>query len=271
MNLADPWSPFFRFFAACLIAAMATVSCALLVHELRPGTEFRECEQCPKMVVIPTGTFVMGGTFYNPPHPVSIASRFAVSKNMITRAEYAEFLEETGYGADKSWRETQFEQRSQLPAIYVSWEDARAYTRWLSRKTRHRYRLLSGAEYEFAQRSGTSTAYWWGDDPRPICSYVNTKECHNGGPTPVGSHLPNAFGLDDMTGNEFEWVQDCWHWNFNGAPSDGTPWGTTACGVHVMRGCAWFVDSAHMRSAYRNFSDSSNRSEVISFRVARDL
>jgi formylglycine-generating enzyme required for sulfatase activity len=147
-------------------------------------------------------------------------------------------------------------------------------------KSKRRYRLLSEAEYEYAERSGAETAYWWGDDPRPICSYVNTSECHYGGPTAIGSHRPNGFGLDDMTGNEFEWVQDCWHRSYDGAPDDGAVWAGGGCSCfppaagkscRVMRGCAWFVDSAHMRAGYRNYSDSGNRSEVIGFRVARDL
>jgi formylglycine-generating enzyme required for sulfatase activity len=260
-------------FVGFSVLTVAIVGCVLFARQLRPGTTFRDCDECPEMIVIPAGTFLMGGTFFQsyPRHSVSIGSGFAVSKDMITRAEYAEFLDATGYSTDKSWSETRVEQRAQLPAIYVSWEDAQAYVSWLSRKTQHRYRLLSEAEYEYAERSGTATAYWWGDDPTRICSYVSAHECHHDGPTTVGSHLPNAFGLDDMTGNEFEWVEDCWHWSYDGAPEDGTAWTNQGCGVHVMRGCAWFVDSAHMRSDYRNFSDAGNRSEVIGFRVARDL
>jgi formylglycine-generating enzyme required for sulfatase activity len=90
-------------------------------------------------------------------------------------------------------------------------------------------------------------------------------------PTAVGSHLPNAFGLDDMTGNELEWVEDYWHSSYEGAPADGKAWASMDCGTHVMPGCAWFIDSARPRSAYRNFSDSGNRSEVIGFRAARNL
>jgi formylglycine-generating enzyme required for sulfatase activity len=264
-----PFRIFPRFF---LIAALAAVGCALLVGQLRPGTKFSDCDGCPEMIVIPAGSFTMGdSTFGHPPHLVTIGSRFAVSKDMITRAEYEEFLRESGYSADPSWREAKFQQGRSLPASYVDWQDAQAYVKWLSKKSKHRYRLLSEAEYEYAGRSGAETAYWWGDDPSPICSYVNTAECHYGGPTVVGSHRPNGFGLDDMTGNEFEWVQDCWHWSYDGAPDDGTAWNSGECGVRTMRGCAWFVDSAHMRAAYRNFSDSGNRSEVIGFRVARDL
>jgi formylglycine-generating enzyme required for sulfatase activity len=104
-----------------------------------------------------------------------------------------------------------------------------------------------------------------------MCSYSNGKECHEGGPSAVGSHRPKPFGLDDMTGNEFEWVEDCWHWSYDGAPTDGKTWTSINCGTHVMPGCAWFIDSVHQRSAYGNFSDFGNRSEVIGFRVARDL
>ncbi len=260
-----------RFF---LIAAVAAVGCALLVGQLRPGTKFRDCDECPAMIVVPPGSFTMGDSTFRQSHPehrVTIGSRFAVSKDMITRAEYEEFLRETGYSADPSWREGKFQQRGSLPAIYVNWQDAQAYVKWLSTKSKHRYRLLSEAEYEYAERSGAGTAYWWGDDPSVICSYVTTSECNYGGPTDVGSHRPNGFGLDDMTGNEFEWVQDCYHWSYDGAPDDGAVWNGGECRVRTMRGCSWFVDSAHMRAGYRNYSDSSNRSEVIGFRVARNL
>ena len=276
-----PFRIFPHFFLALLIAAVAAVGCALLVGQLRPGTKFSDCDECPEMVVIPPGSFTMGDSTFRQSHPehlVTIGSRFAVSKDMITRAEYEEFLRETGYSADSSWREAKFQQRGSLPAIYVNWQDAQAYVKWLSKKSKHRYRLLSEAEYEYAERSGAETAYWWGDDPSPICTYVTTSECNYGGPTDVGSHRPNRFGLDDMTGNEFEWVQDCYHSSYDGAPDDGAVWAAGGCSCppaagkscRTMRGCAWFVDSAHMRAGYRNYSDSSNRSEVIGFRVARN-
>jgi len=186
---------------------VAVVGCALIARQMRPGTTFRDCAECPEMVVIPAGTFIIGDSVFGHPH---IGSRLArpLPRRKTWLREFREFLAETGYSADRSWQDGFPEQTAALPAVYVSWDDAEAYTKGLSARTRHQYRLLTESEYEFAERAGTTSAYWWGEDARVMCSYANGKECHEDGSIAVGSHRPNAFGLDDMTGNEFEWVEE---------------------------------------------------------------
>jgi formylglycine-generating enzyme required for sulfatase activity len=257
---------------ALVVAALTAVGCAAL-RQRRAGHTFRDCDECPLMVVIPAGSFVMGDSVYgHPQHKVTIRSPFAVAKDMVTRDEYRQCFAERGCSADRSWRNPSFQQTGSHPVINVNWEDAQAYVKWLSAKADHQYRLLSESEYEYAERAGTATAFWWGDEAWRVCSYANAEECHNNGPTTVGSYMPNAFGLDDMAGNLFEWVDDCWHRDYDGAPIDGAAWTSAGCSSRVMRGTPWFmIDPTPLRSSYRAVSDSDNRSEVIGFRVARNL
>jgi formylglycine-generating enzyme required for sulfatase activity len=256
---------------ALAVAALTAIGCAAL-QQPRPGMAFRDCDECPLMVVIPAGSFVMGDSVYGyPQHQVRISSSFAIAKYMVTRNEYETFVAEDGYSADNSLQKGRPKETGNNPVVNVNWDDAQAYVKWLSTKARHRYRLLSESEYEYAERAGTTTAYWWGDSAQSVCSYANFHDC-NTGTTPVGSYRPNAFGLDDMAGNVFEWVADCDHMSYDGAPGDGMPWTTADCRSRVMRGGAWFIiDATPLRSSYRAFSDSSNRSDVIGFRVARNL
>jgi formylglycine-generating enzyme required for sulfatase activity len=257
--------------AAFAVLALTVVGCGALQRR-GSGTAFRDCDECPIMVVILAGRFTMGDSVYgNPEHPVTIGSPFAVAKDMITRDEYKYFLAENGVSLDISLHETSPRENGNNPVVNVSWEDAHAYVKWLSVKAHHQYRVLSESEYEYAERAGTTTSYWWGFSSQFVCWYANFHECSSG-TTAVGSYRPNAFGLDDMAGNAFEWVDDCWHPSYDGAPSDGSPWTTAGCSSRVMRGGAWFmIDVTLLRSSYRNLSNSSNRSDVIGFRVARDL
>ena len=125
------------------------------------------------MVVIPAGAFVMGDDLYgNPPYLVKIAGRFAVSKDMITHDEYGEFVAHSRYLTDDPWRNVGAKS-SVDPVVNVNWDDAQAYVKWLTVKTRHRYRLLSEAEYEYAERAGSTTAFWWGEKTAPVCLYAN--------------------------------------------------------------------------------------------------
>jgi formylglycine-generating enzyme required for sulfatase activity len=248
------------------------MGCVLFVRQLRSGATFLDCAECPEMVVIPAGSFVMGDSLYgHPQHLVRIRRPFAVAKDMITLDEFAGFVAESGYSEDTAWQVAGSSRNGRDPIVKVNWDDAQAYVKWLSEKAQHRYRLLSESEFEYGERAGSRTAFWWGDEAAPVCLYANFHDCSSG-PTRVGAYRPNAFGLDDMAGNTFEWVEDCWHENYQGAPDDGTPWTDTGCSVRAMRGTPWFmIDPTPLRSSYRNCSNSSNRSEVIGFRVARDL
>jgi len=172
----------------------------------------------------------------------------------------------------------------------VNWNDAREYAAWLSRKTGQRYRLPSEAEAEFIRRAGTAEAYPWGEDPREACRYANvgdrtTRElvpyfgdreiidCEDGYAftAPVGTRLPNAWGLYDTLGNVWEWTEDCYHENYESAPADGRPWTIGDCRRHMVRGGSWQSSSSQVRSASRIGEWRRTRCLYVGIRVARDL
>ena len=171
----------------------------------------------------------------------------------------------------------------------MDWNDAKAYAAWLSRKSGKNYRLLTEAEWEYAARAGASTAYYWGDNANSVCQYANGRDstaitASIGLPStdincadnhiytaPVGSFQANAFGLHDMTGNAWEWTEDCWNANYNGAPSQGSAWTAGECGLRVLRGGSWYGFARHLRSALRFSSTVSVRDSSYGLRVARTL
>jgi formylglycine-generating enzyme required for sulfatase activity len=157
--------------------------------------------------------------------------------------------------------------------INVSWDDANAYVTWLSKKTGKPYRLLTEAEYEYATRAGTETPYPWGDDIGKNNANCNGcgSEWDNKQTAPVGSFAPNRFGLYDMVGNVWEWVEDCYHETYNGAPTDGSAWITGDCSTHVVRGGSWNNNPENLRSAFRIRLATVNRVSYLGFRVGRTL
>ena len=194
--------------------------------------------------------------------------------------------------ARASWREPGFDQRENEPVTCVSWEDAQAYVRWLSAETGEDYRLPSEAEWEYAARAGTTTRFYWGTSASEHCAHGNGadrsaeraftrqeyrwsfSDCSDGAVRTalVGSYSPNAFGLYDMAGNVWEWVEDCWHDNYAGAPRDGSAWTSGGnCGRRVLRGGSWDFDPAFLRSALRNRIDAGARFDNFGFRVSRTL
>jgi formylglycine-generating enzyme required for sulfatase activity len=159
------------------------------------------------------------------------------------------------------------------PAIYVSWDDAKAYVAWLSRMTGKTYRLLTGAEWEGAARAGTKTAYYWGNEIGK--NNANCDGCgsqwDNKQTAPVGSFKSNAFGLYDMAGNVWQWVEDCYHDDYDGAPTNGSEWLASDCNNHVVRGGGWGSDPQLLRSANRLRDTASDRYDGLGFRVGRTL
>jgi formylglycine-generating enzyme required for sulfatase activity len=236
----------------------------------RSGDVFRDCPHCPEMVVVPAGSFEMGSQsdHETPLHRVTIPRPFAIGRREVTFAEWDQCADAGGckyHGDDHGWG------RGDRPVIDLSWLDAREYATWLSRKTGQAYRLPSEAEWEYAARGGTKTAFWWGGD---ISSgQANCREC--GGrfqqTSPAGSYAPNPFGLYDTAGNVAEWVQDCWNDNYRGAPRDGTPRVTGDCRLRVLRGGAFDSQSRYLRSAARFRYDSDVRYVANGFRLAREL
>jgi formylglycine-generating enzyme required for sulfatase activity len=198
-----------------------------------------------------------------PRHKVTIGNRFGVGRYPVTFQEYDRFAEETGGDkpGDKGWG------RTRRPVINVSWEDAKAYVEWLSGETGEAYRLLSEAEWEYACRAGTETRYCFGDT---ITAKQANFDGKVGKTTEVGSYPANPWGLYDMHGNVWEWADDVWHDNYEGAPDDGRAWTEGgADGRRVVRGGSWYLKPGGARSAFRYWLGFDLRSNDFGFRVAR--
>jgi formylglycine-generating enzyme required for sulfatase activity len=246
---------------------------------LKPLASFRECaKDCPEMVVVPAGSFMMGSPDTEsgrdpregPQQKVTIAQPFAVSKFLVTFADWDTCVSVGGCPQNS---EGSFG-RGNKPAINVTWDEAKQYVAWFSQMTGQPYRLLSEAEWEYAARAGTTTAYPWGDEIGK--GNANCKGCGSqwdGMETsPVGSFKPNAFGLFDMQGNVFQWVEDCYQESHNGAPTDGSARTLGNCKRRVVRGGSWYDSPDYLRSANRSRVDASDsRDDDLGFRVARTL
>ena len=245
---------------------------------LKPGNSFKECaNDCPEMVVVPAGEFIMGspanekGRFLeSPQHTVAIARPFAVSKFEVTFDEWDACV---AYGdceprvSDGGWG------RGRRPVINVTWDDAQRYVAWLSRMTGKPYRLLSEAEWEYAARAGSDKPYSWGDEIGKGSANCNVcgSEWDNIQTAPVGSFATNQFGLHDMHGNVWEWVEDCFNSSYEGAPNDGSAWTAGSdCPRRTIRGGSWHYDPEGVRSASRR-GVSVSRFDDLGFRVGRTL
>lgn len=291
------------------------------------------------MVIVPAGRFVMGspenesGRYANegPPHHVTFDRPFALGLHEVTVGEFRRFVEASGYvtraeggegsffrdPASGEWRleptlNWRFDSAGRpavdaLPVVHVSWDDARAYARWLSAQSGAHYRLPSEAELEYANRAGSRSAFPWGEGapPTPLANIKGEKDravtaphlwphtadeeryalregetpryFHGygdgfGAPAPVASFPPNAFGLHDTAGNVWEWAADCWHADYHGAPADGSAWLEGGdCAQRVVRGGSWYCYPRHIRAANRWARWPIFRNMYIGFRLARDL
>jgi formylglycine-generating enzyme required for sulfatase activity len=245
---------------------------------LKPFASFRECaKDCPEMIVIPAGEFTMGSPATEkgrseeegPQHKVIIVRTFAVAKFDVTFADWDACVSVGGCP-----------QRSHLdggqvtkPVIYVTWDQAQQYVAWLTRMTGQPYRLLTEAEWEYAARAGTTTAYYWGDEigtGNANCDGCGSQR-DNKEPTPVGSFAPNAFGLYDMAGNVWQWVEDCNHSDYGGAPTDGSAWISGECSSRIARGGSGYAGLENVRSATRAWESPGVGYDGLGFRVARTL
>jgi formylglycine-generating enzyme required for sulfatase activity len=231
---------------------------------------FRDCPECPEMVVIPAGSFDMGGAgrpFDRPVHRVTIGQQFAFSRYEITFENWDLCVEAGGCRFkpdDHGWG------RGDHPVINVSWFDAKEYVAWLSQRTGKAYRLPSEAEWEYAARGGTHSPFYWG--AQVGTRQANCSDCQTGAgvkPLSVGSFSANAFGLYDMSGNVAEWVEDCWNESYNGAPQDGSAWAKGNCSLRVLRGGSFDSPSSYLFSAARFRYDADVRYFANGLRVAR--
>ena len=246
---------------------------------LKPGDTFMECASCPKMVVVPAGSFIMGSpaneamrrSEEGPQHTVTIRQPLAVSKFELTIDEWDACAAHGGC----TQQFDRYPAIGRYPAAGVSWAEAKQYVNWIVKLTGKPYRLLTEAEWEYAARAGTTTAYFWGDEigeGNANCTFCGSQ--WDGTQTaPVGSFAANAFGLHDMHGNVWEWVEDCWHDSYAGnPPADGSAWTAGGnCNIGVIRGGSWNVFPQLLRSAYRDGITDNYRLSNLGVRVGRTL
>jgi len=234
----------------------------------------QDCDTCPELAIIPPGTFTMGNDgphkFERPAHTVTIQKAFAMGMFETTFDEWQACFDAGACGtkmpSDHGWG------MGRRPVVNITWAEANTYLEWLSKKTGHSYRLPSEAEWEYAARAGTTTEFWWGDNiglGKANCRNCGLKISHQS--LPVDSFKANPWGLYNVHGNVWEWVQDCWNPTQNGAPADGTARLTGDCRQRVMRSGSWYYFSKNIRSAWRFKNDARVRSYGIGFRVLREL
>lgn len=293
------------------LALSATASAADV--DVSSGAVFQDCADCPEMVVIPSGSFVMGffgglheARYEGPERLVTIDYSYALGRTEVTQAQFREFMEETGHqsiqgcaiwngeewhhtpGTD--WRDPGYGRppADDEPVACVTWTDAAAYADWMAEKTGQPYRLPTEAEWEHAARAGTTGTYTWGDDPDGGCDVANIYDqsardpnrpyepvgCNDGFPTvaPVGSLKPNPFGLYDMTGNVWEWTQDCYIMPIPLQPTDGSAvYVPDNCDRRAVKGGGWSSEVFWQRPTFRGRDPEDRISHIFGLRLARDL
>jgi formylglycine-generating enzyme len=272
-----------------------------------PGSVIHDCPTCPAMTVLPAGRFKQGataeessGTFDKPLHWVEIAHPFAVSTNAVTLDEFQAFVAATArdmQGCDTydgawkhvttaNWQNPGFPQTGSHPVTCVSWNDAQAYAGWMSSKAGHPYRLPTASEWEYAARAGVETAAPWSTAAADACANANVADqsaaqqypgwsvfgCSDGwvNTAPVGKFKANAFGLNDMLGNVFQWTQDCWKADYARAPVDGSARSDGDCAERELRGGSWFSSPSYVRSSYRNHFAADYRTSTVGIRLVRE-
>jgi formylglycine-generating enzyme required for sulfatase activity/uncharacterized caspase-like protein len=271
-------------------AAAIPVGPAPKVAANDPGGEvFKECDECPEMVVAPAGKAVLGSppgeggrqTFEAAPHVVEIGKPFAVGRYAVTFAQWDACYAEGACG-HRRLGDLDFG-RGKRPAIFVTWTEAQLYVQWLKRKTGQPYRLLSEAEWEYAARGCKSlkcaNAPFWFGAIKPEVAVYDSRRSYDGSPKadprlktePVDSGPANPFGLYNMLGNVRQWTQDCWNPAPAALASNGAPVLSGDCSARATRGGSWADDPAKLRAAARDYESIDEGSERIGFRVARDL
>ncbi len=266
------------FFRLGLLLGLLPLACGI---SQAASPKLQDCAECPVMVSLSAGNFMMGmagDPSTVPVHQVKFNHRFAIGQTEITAAQFRFFLDRTGYNAGVSHTSPSFSPR--LPAVEVDWYAASAYVRWLSRHTGQRYRLPSEAEWDYAAHAGKSSRYWWGAAAIEGCGkehllstfFPFDRPCASTQKSTlidVASLSANPWGLFDMQGNAGEWMQDCWNNDYKDAPTDGGAVGgcdKDSVSVRVVRGPD-FLDNA----APRRPVDAREHSATTGFRVVREL
>jgi formylglycine-generating enzyme required for sulfatase activity len=240
------------------------------------GSVLKDCDYCPELVVIPAGSFQMGSNDYEdekPLHSVNIKS-FALGKYEVTQGQWKAVMGGSNPSSFKDCGDT-------CPVETVSWDDIQKYIKELNSRSGQQYRLPSEAEWEYAARARTTSKYWWGDSASHEYANYGKDECCEGlaqgrdkwvNTAPAGQFPPNAFGLYDMHGNVWEWVQDYYHDNYQGGPTDGSAWESGGKKEsRVLRGGSWLNSPSNLRSAIRIRDAPDIRFSRLGFRLARTL
>jgi formylglycine-generating enzyme required for sulfatase activity len=261
----------------------------------------------PNMLLIRNGTFTMGCTTgwddtvgcranEYPPHEVTVEA-FELAQHEVTVSQFKKFTDATGYltyaeqesrgcvhrdseaegqpfvmAPEINWRNPGFPQEGQHPVTCISWSDTQAYIAWLNEELGKQYRLPTEAEWEYAARGGRAYAYFWGAEAHPSFANYNSGNDGTDFTTFVGKYPANKFSIHDMSGNLWEWVQDCWHKKYYGAPSTGEEWvdNCSDSGKYTRRGGAWDAPAQGIRSAIRSSGAMNDRSVYYGFRIAQD-
>jgi formylglycine-generating enzyme required for sulfatase activity len=303
-----------RLLALLVVVAGMQAHTAFAAGPSKAGTVFRDCRDCPEMVVVPPGEFTMGRDageperYEGPPHRVKIAYAFAVGRFELTNGQYRKFVAATGHRTagtpcngfigDKfaplpgtTWSDPGYGRpiRDDEPVACIRWSDAQSYVSWLAGRTGKKYRLLTEAEWEYAAWAGSGGLYTWGDDAAKACKFANIHDlsgARNGavlsyGPapcddgfeivSPVGRLAPNAFGLYDMIGNVWEWVEDCYQMPYGDTPADGSPNLSVGCDRRGSKGGSWRSNYTRQRPGFRGRDPEALTSQIFGMRVARDL
>jgi len=287
-------------------ALLTPTACSVFDHRApEPAPQSRALYHAEDWVPVPAGEFLMGASADDnagkenekPQHQVKITQPLKMGRYEVTFEEYERFADATkralpddaGFNAGD---------RRRLPVIHVSWDDANAYADWLSRETGRHFRLPTEAEWEYAARAGTTGSRFWGDDPAQACQFANVFDRRNEvkirqrfnvpkawaanhdcadsyfAIAPVGSFRANPWGLHDMLGNVWEWVQDCRHDHYQGAPTAAHPaWeaqDSGTCSKRGVRGGSWFVAVPYVRAAHRSWNFPTDKGSGIGFRLIQD-
>jgi len=287
-------------------------------RKLKAGKRFRDCKDCPQMIVVPAGAFIIGSPpdepgrreGEGPQKEIRIGRPFAVGRYEVTRRQYQAFLHATHHPVSgncvtdrrkpgtwapdpaTNFYDPGFVQTGDHPAACVSWYDAKAYVAWLNARTGGGYRLPTEAEWQYAARAGSTSAYPWGASIHDGCAYMNGYDltilakkgnaykgeaipyanCSDGyvNTSPVGSYAPNAFGIYDMIGNVADWIEDCGRGSYAQLRADGTQ---TAgdCKRHMVLGGSWGTQPRQLRSAERISYEATAVDDSIGIRVAKDV
>ncbi|WP_145189539.1 MULTISPECIES: formylglycine-generating enzyme family protein [unclassified Pseudomonas] len=276
-----------------LVAALLASGSALATDAHAPGQTFKDCKDCPQMVVLPAGSFTMGvpddevgrQPDEGPMHTVTFAKPFAVSQFQVQAKQLQAWQRDAKItlpdGDDRPGRrctngKPSYPQGPEQPAVCIAYDEVKAYVAWLSKKTGKHYRMLSEAEREYGARAGSSGPFPFPFDEGKdysIAKHANTYGAADGYnyTSPAGSFPANAFGLYDMHGNVYEWVADCRHDDYVGAPADGSAWMETSCEYNHIRGNDYSEAPVFSRSGNRNYREPYVRGDWLGFRVAREL